>query len=656
MISIPFEQWFTLGNVIGGDWRFFWTENIQEIISYSFAWDPSLNTGLGRSNLPILWLNSYLAYGAHFLTQLLHIPWGVAEKLLFFWPIVPLSFLSAFSLSKRYSGTRWSILSGIIYLTNTYALMIFSGGQVGVGLAYSVTPFVLLSFMKVIDNVILSPQNLKFKISDFQFPIGVGMVLALQVLFDPRIAVLSMIMVTIYFLIRLSQVLRIALSTFVFVFIIPGIVVGLIHAFWILPMILFRINPADPYGQVFSSGGLTKFFSFASFENAFSLLHPNWPENIFGKIYFMRPEFLLLPTIVFSSLLLIKKKTEKTKPVLFFVILALFGAFLAKGANPPFGEIYIWLIEHVQIFAMFRDPTKWYILVAISYSVLIPVSLRLISERVYIRGKSSRLFFVLFILYFIFLLKPLFLGELKGTFFSHTVPGEYGQLREFIGSQPEFFRTLWMPKVQRFGYFSNDHPIVSKDELFGVSGTQDIGLIQEKTKVLLQEAAVKYIIVPFDSESEIFLTDRKYDNKKYTILINDIGKIAFLNKVDGFGKIALFEVSLPKDHFFFEDAASRTQLTYQRKNPTKYIVNIHSGKKGQLLVFSERYDNNWVAKVKNTQTSSIRFHGLFNSFILSENGDYSLEIFYLPQRFVVIGSFVSILSLFLFGLVILKRK
>src|SRR5438105_2564374 len=113
MIQVPFQQWFTFHNLIGGDWRFFWPENLKEILSYSFAWDSSLNTGIGKSNLVQLWLNSYLAYFSNFLTQTLHIPWGIAEKFVFFWPIVFISFFAAFFMSRMFFRNKFiNILSG----------------------------------------------------------------------------------------------------------------------------------------------------------------------------------------------------------------------------------------------------------------------------------------------------------------------------------------------------------------------------------------------------------------------------------------------------------------------------------------------------------------------------------------------------------------
>lgn len=615
MISLPFQEWFTSHNLVGGDWKFFWPENIKEIISYSFAWDSSLNTGVGKDNLSILWLNSYLAYFSNFLTQIFNVPWSITEKLIFFWPIVLISFFSAFFLSKMFLKNKFlNILSGVIYLTNTYALMIFSGGQVGVALAYSLTPLILSRFIKIYN---------------FKSSIIAGLVLALQILFDPRIAILSIIMVFIYFLFHYKR----AIKNIFLVLINPSIVVLLLHMFWILPIFVFRINPvAAVFSDPVSSSAVVRFFSFAYFENTFALLHPNWPENIFGKIGFMKSEFILIPIFAFSVLLFMR-----SRKVLFFAFLGLLGAFLAKGSNPPFGEIYIWLTDHVGIFAAYRDPTKWYILTTIAYSILIPISLHYISKWTFKRWKIQNIVAIVFVIYFLFLLRPVFLGQVKGTFVQHTVPQEYNQLRDFISKQPEFFRTLWIPKLQRFGYFSNDHPAVSWEELFEQFALED------KQKIL-QELGVKYIIVPFDSEVEIFLKDRRYDEKQYLALVNKLETTSFLKEIKSFNKIKVFQLNDNMDHFWIKSSGNNSSLTYIKNSPTDYAVSIKNAKKGDILVFSEGFNPNWLADLKGQKLISTPFNNKINSFYLPE-GSYRLKITYLPAKWNKIGSILSLGSL-----------
>lgn len=622
MINLPFQEWFSFHSIVGGDWKFFWPENIKEILSYSFAWDSSLNTGIGKDNLPFLWLNSYLAYFSHFLTQLLHIPWNIAEKLIFFWPIVLITFISSFFLSKAFLKNKFlNILSGFIYLTNTYALIIFSGGQVGVALSYAIAPFVLLRFIKLV-NRLESNQN-------FQLALISGLALALQVLFDPRIAVLSMIMVAIYFLFVSKRLIKDVLV----VFIVPFIVTLFLHMFWILPIVMSHTNPVTTIlSQSALSSGLVRFLSFASFENTLSLLHPNWPDNIFGKIGFMKPEFILMPVLAFSSLLFVR-----SRKILFLAFLGLLGAFLAKGSNPPFGEVYIWLTNHIGLFAMYRDPTKWYAFIAIAYSILIPISLMHISKWIFTRFKIPNIATIAFVIYLLFLLHPVFSGQVKGTFTQHAIPQEYSQLKDFISNQPEFFRTLWFPKFQRFGFSSNNHPAIAWEELSGQ-------LVLEDMKKLLQELGVKYIVVPYDPEEEIFLKDRKYDEQQYAAVVNRLEKINFLKEIKTFNKIKVFQLDGSMDHFWIK-SPSVSSLTYKKNSPTEYAVKIENGKKGDTLVFAEGYSPNWTAIFKKQKLISIPFDDKINSFYLPYEGSYTLKISYSPEKWMEIGSYLSIASL-----------
>jgi hypothetical protein len=627
MINFPFQEWFSFNNIVGGDWKFFWPENLKEILSYSSVWDSSLNTGIGKDSLSILWLNSYLAYFSHFLTQILNIPWNIAEKLIFFWPIILISFFSAFFLSRTFvKDILLNILSGVIYLLNTYALMIFSGGQVGVALAYAIAPFILSRFIKLIDK----------QASDFRSSLIAGLALSIQILFDPRIAILSMIMVFIYFLFNCRQLIK---NIFI-VFIFPFIVVVFLHMFWILPIIVSNINPiATAFGNSGVSSGFVKFLSFASFENAISLLHPNWPENIFGKIGFMKSEFILIPILAFSSLLFVR-----SRKILSFIFLGILGAFLAKGSNPPFGGIYAWLTDNVGLFVAYRDPTKWYIFITIAYSILIPLSLWSISKWISKKWKLSNVPVIVFVVYFLFLLQPLFLGQVKGTFIQHKMPQEYDQLRTFISEQPEFFRTLWIPSVQRFGFFSNNHPAISGEELLRSSDPNKIIQFISKNEVVLQDLGIKYIIVPFDSEGEIFLKNRKYDNKQYRDAVIKLEKISFLKETRVFDKITVFELIGSKDHFWINSQDS-SSLTYFKIDPTEYRVNVENAKKGDSLVFSEGFSPNWNAELADYSLKSISFDGKLNSFILPKDGSYFLKISYLPAEWGKIGAYISFSSL-----------
>ena len=617
-------------SLIGGDWRFFWPQNIGSFANFPLSWDASLNTGIGTSAFSFIWINTYLNFTA-FISNL-GLPWNLVGLLFWILPVFLISFTSSLLLYRYiFKGSRIpAVLAGIIYASNTYILMIVMGGQLGVALAYSLVPLVLYMFMKTINNL------------NYKTTILFSLALSLEVLLDPRISYLTGIAILLYVLFKGLSRGKFYKEVY-FAFIIPVIVTIFIHSFWIVPVILFRVNSV-PVG--FDSVEGLKFLSFADFSHSFALLHPNWPENIFGKTYFMKSEFILLPILAFSSLLFLKFKRK----ILFFAALGLVGAFLAKGINPPYGEIYAWLFNNLPGFVVFRDPTKLYILAAVSYSILIPFALSNISQ------KLSKYLCILFIVFWLSIMLPGIFQQVGKNFRISQVPEEYAGLKEFLAKDKGFYRTFWIPTFQRYGYFSNLHPAIRASELFeekdSISIIKEMGTSESAT--LLKDSGVKYVIVPYDSEAEIFLKDREYDSVQYEKIVGELRKVEYLREVSAFGKIAIFEAPKPNNHFFIKNNESALVTNYKAYNPTKYTLSLSRIKKGDVLVFSEGFDVNWQAKTKTKLINSKPYAKLFNSFILEENGNYDIEVNYLPQKVVDIGVAISIgLVIFLTFLLII---
>jgi len=594
---------------LGGDFRFFYPENIKDFITLPLAWDSSLNTGIGHSQIGSLWIISYFNLTV-FLSKL-GLNWNLIQLIFWVLPAILLSFLSSFYLFKALFNfkDRYSILAGIIYTFNTYFLMILTGGQLGVSLSYSITPLVLLGFIKLVRN----PSFKNVLIS--------GLTLGLQIIFDPRIVYITLVATFFYSVFNFSDIKRVIKNSPVF-FTLPLVIAILMNIFWILPLILTKSSPI-PEG--FNSAKSFEFFSFADFSHSLSLLHPNWPENIFGKIYFLDPKFLILPLVAFSSLLFVKNKI-----ILYFSALSLLGIFLAKGANLPLGQINTWLFQSLPGMSMFRDPTKWYLLIVLGYSILIPYSLKKLS-------KYFKLAPILFVLYFLYLISPVF-EQIKIS----QVPQEYIQLKNFLDNQKTFSRTLWIPSWQRFGYFSNNHPAIGREEVIRGNAKKQIAELNEN---LLKELSIKYVIVPYDSQGEIFLKDRKYNDKEYEQTIGGLRKLSWLKDVGGFGKIHVFELNSPKDHFFIEtsDKEKVKRVNYQIVKPTEYKVQVKNAKKGDLLVFSEGFDKNWTAEGSKFKVKSSKFGNNLNRFVLPEDGNYELKVTYAPQKYVEAGLGISLI-------------
>jgi len=147
------------------------------------------------------------------------------------------------------------------------------------------------------------------------------------------------------------------------------------------------------------------------------------------------------------------------------------------------------------------------------------------------------------------------------------------------------------------------------------------------------------------------MTDREYDEAVYKKTVDDIRKIEGIKEVKSFGKLVVFEIPGARDHFWSEK--ENLILGYRKLNPVLYEIEVKGALKGDRIVFAEGYDAYWYAIKKDDKVrsqigkaiSSTPYERSLNSFILSEDGDYKLQIFYLPQRWVDAGVVVSAIAL-----------
>ena len=650
-IFFIFRNWFLAPQIIGGDWPYLFPEMLRDPSIYFSSWNPGQGNGLGGIN-PVYSLGMFFGFTV-FLAHTFSIPWVFIYK--FFWFALPLLFgiLSSIYLVKTIfpQSALWQkLLASFIFTVNTYFLMVVGGGQMGVALSYSVAPLVLARFIKLINYIVVSNKNFQFSIFNFQLALLAGLVLAIQVMFDPRIAYITMIAVAIYVLLNSKRNRLNVPYLILYTFIIPGLIAGLLHAVWILPILFLQSSPIP---QSLTNVDGFRFFSFADFSNTFSMLHPNWPENIFGKTYFMKSEFMLLPIIAYSSLLFLSYKSLKhaeqnaeRRGILFFALLGLIGAFLAKGANEPFSSVNIWLFDNIPGFAMFRDPTKFYILVVLSYSVLIPFSLwqfvKIVSSIKHKVLSIHNTYYIIpatFLVFWAFLIHPAIFGQLGGTFREREVQVEYIRLKDFLYNQPGFFRTLWIPRQHRFTYNFWSRMPVEAQPLLKKAKIMDIvsELRKPERKEYLSDLGIKYVIVPYDPNGEIFIKDRKYDPLAYQQTVRQLEAIPWLKKIDGFGKIAVFETPTFKDYFWLTGDGS---LTYDMVNVTNYNISV-SINHPQRLVFAENYNPYWVMKINSRIVRSEKTLNGLNSFIL-EKGKYSFEIVFLQDKFYIYGRIISV--------------
>lgn len=690
LIGIIFHTWFTFIPISSGDLGFFFKEHIVEYFNSPFMWETFRNAGLGGKaflhqgvyfyNIPLGLLGRYFDY-------------GVIERIIWFYPILLVGFIAPIILGKVLNifPSKFYPVASFVYILNTYFFMTMGGGQLTVVQGYITIPLALSVFITAIEKTSIT------KILLFCF------IFAFLFAFDFRYAYIFLVILLVYTVFLClncsSRVELIILGKKYIVLFLSSFIITIgIHAFWLLPYTFYFHSPVIGLSSANTSENAVQYFSFAQFENSIALLHPYWPENIFGKVGFMRAEFLVLPILAYGSLFFINSKLKAqsakqqfkaqkfnnnltpsnpanavkqfaSSTILFFAFLGLLGAFLAKGANPPFGDLYIWMFEHIPGFIMFREPTKWYTLVALSYSVLIPFSIWKIYEllKAKLKRQNSKVqfkiqkfipnaFLIFAIVYLLFLIHPAIFGKLGGTLKPVTVPQEYIEFKNFLVQDKNFFRVLWIPTTHRFTFYSDTHPAIGAKDFFGTYERYGaLSALQEpNAEVLLRNSAVKYIVLPNDTQKEIFFHGRDYRPEDYRVTEAALEKIPWLRKTKTFGKIIVFEIDKPRDHFW--SPRKSISISYTYSNPTEYIVSVRDARQNDQLVFSERFDKNWQLEVEGFVKTSTVYDNLFNSFYLPKDGDYTFRVVYQPQKWVYTGLIISIVTVVFTMFILLLYK
>jgi hypothetical protein len=79
------------------------------------------------------------------------------------------------------------------------------------------------------------------------------------------------------------------------------------------------------------------------------------------------------------------------------------------------------------------------------------------------KKKKSLLLLIVVMLFLLGLIRPAIIGKVGGTLTSRKIPESYLILENFLENKKGFFRTLWLPKKQRFGFYANNHPAIDSE-------------------------------------------------------------------------------------------------------------------------------------------------------------------------------------------------
>jgi len=514
----------------------------EALLKYSmnlpFVWSETGAEGIGEYSSFFLW-NWPLSFTVGILANL-GLSFIFLEKYIFIASIFIIGTVGIWKLSKYLHLSNFACLvSTALYLLNTYLMLLIDGGQLSIALAYTWFPICFLSLDRAIN------RKLNFKIFT-------GIAIAILGFFDVRFIYILIFLASIRFLYELMFISKKDLFEFCLKWVKSGIILSFIvlglHFYWLYP--LFKAPLSSQIYQVFTR---VSYLSTVNIGHSLLMLAPHWFMNIFGKITPLRFEFILIPILVLLAPVL----RIKNRDVGFWLVVMVISLFLSKGFSEPFPQIYTWLFNHVPGFSLFRDSTKFFFLVTLSYSVLIGIAVDEISRKLKLLKRARIVILVVLISDLIFLLRPIWFGQMTGIFSPPQFQKEYSQLSTILENDKAYGRVFWIPFFPPLGYSDLNHPRIeasraTQKRLFavGTKGTYEtFNFLRESSYMgeIFDVAGIEYIVYPY--------LDQRRDNmhpdniKYYYTFLDQLSKRPWLEKVEDL-PIPLFKVREHQDRFF----------------------------------------------------------------------------------------------------------
>lgn len=686
---VVYHTWFlNLEILTSGDWIFFFEETMSSLRLYYFTlWLG--DASFGRVIFDVSQAPTYALYGI--LSNYFGLSYALSERLIHFWPAVILSPISSYFLLNKLFKNKVAVVTGIlIYSFNTYFL-ILQTGTLTLMAAFALFPLVIFFYIESLDReklvyILLTALSL-FIIISYETRAGYVMGIILSMYF-------------IYYLLFINNKKQLRhLIHKLTVGLIPAIIAFLLSFYWIMGLSHSGplTNSGFFHGGLFGDGFSNILYSITLYQSFWSGSLPAVfnPQQI--PIYYW-----LIPIVAFLGFYL----NRKNKIVIFFGLLALLGILLTKQSGAPFPGLYSWLYFHLPGFDAFREASKFYSLIALGYSVLITGFVAWLWKNWKKTGMSvygKYLLTIVIIAIFLWTTKPLITGEIGTLFVTRTIPKDYIVNKDFINKQSDYFRTLWIPKVSKWTFFTNIHPEMSLIDVVNIDW-KDLSksflsnnkptetqrtlsfLNYKNTPNLFKLSSIRYVYVPIQDKAndDDFFVHYGEPRQYY---INSLNNITWLKKINiGTKDLVVYENENFRPHLYitqeketFRKEIPFEKVSYEFVHPTQYSVSLKNVKESFYLNFSESFHPDWTVYVGDFAWSKVltvsehkdsmfqipdsnhfKNDATLNSFHLSpisickqitceqnSDGSYDIEatVYFKPQSYLYLGGIISLITL-----------
>jgi hypothetical protein len=491
-----FNAWFLSFSIrTDGDWGFLLKSTADTLRRYYFSiWLSDMQ--FGRVLFDAGQAPTYALYGV--LSHYLHTDYALNERLIHLWPAVIMAVVSSYMFARYlFKDVYAAILAMIVYSSNTYFLTLLTG-DITLAPAYALAPLAVLMYLKAINT------------SRLLYVLLCAVALAGVAAYEPRVVYVVALALGLLALTHLCFTVlpqgkltwRKAIKLLA-LYASPLVLLMLMNLYWLLGV---AKSGLAGNGIIASNLFGNEFFNMSE---ALTLFQPYWTGGQIQPFYahVIPLYFWLIPLASCAALALNKKR-----PVLLFAaLIGIIGIFLAKQSDAPFPGLYRWMFGHVPGFNAFREASKFDLLVALSYSILLPALFWYVKSKYRNRALTIATFTVLALL-FLPNLVPMATHRIGATFQPRHVPRQYVQLNNFLDTKT-FGRVLWVPQKSRWGLDNALHPSVSAVNLLDQSWPElanDYAQVNNATssdelaalfkqdfmQPLLAAGSVQYVVVP----------------------------------------------------------------------------------------------------------------------------------------------------------------
>lgn len=476
--------WFRPGMIAFGDWRYLVGDTTQDLFDFPRAWDATRDFGRANGSL-----QAYPFLFAVGLLDRLGAGFSVAERLVFFFPFTFLPFAAMAALTRRFTPSYVAVVvSSSLYALNTYALMV-GNNQLTVAMAYAFAPWIAARALDLGTSTATRP--LPRVLADGGALILVTVAAAI---YEPRITLLGLAVAGGALLVAAID-LRARATRVAAVVIGLGVPLLATQAYWLL-------SGLGASGYVSTLLPQNPFISFATITHALNLNHPFWrfgPPSVFAQEQPMAVLFLL-PALIFVALAVAARRDLR---LAYFGGVAFLGAFLVKGANPPFPRFYGWAFDVVPGMRLYRDMSKFSLWTALGYSIVLGVfSAHAVQELM--RGARKTQIMLAGVLATVALVilvpaAPALTQQQQGTFREPDYPTGLRMVHEIVEEDETFGRVLWVGVDDPFLYRTRLHPQVSVttalEVLRGAAAPGVDGLFSRAGFEELGRRGVSYVVI-----------------------------------------------------------------------------------------------------------------------------------------------------------------